>query len=197
LWGAMGERECGLIHAKWPEPEARVDDLAKSEVEWLTKLVAEIRSVRTELNVPPSAIMVAEARDANEFTRTRIARHYETIRRMARTHIPIDRNTQSQRPAFLLDDGDYMVAIGTVQVIVAGTTYSINLNGVIDLTAERLRLTNAITATTKERDALVGRLNNPAFVEKAKPEAVEKARADHAEKSAEVDRLQAALARLG
>ncbi|MEY4870642.1 MAG: hypothetical protein RIS11_1836, partial [Pseudomonadota bacterium] len=39
--------------------------------------------------------------------------------------------------------------------------------------------------------------SNPAFVEKAKPEAVEKARADHAEKSAEVERLGAALARLG
>jgi valyl-tRNA synthetase len=34
-------------------------------------------------------------------------------------------------------------------------------------------------------------------VERAKPEAVEKARADHAHHSAEAERLTAALARLG
>jgi valyl-tRNA synthetase len=40
-------------------------------------------------------------------------------------------------------------------------------------------------------------LSNAAFVEKAKPEAVEKARADYAEKAAEAERLTAALKRLG
>ncbi len=67
----------------------------------------------------------------------------------------------------------------------------------IDLDAERARLTKAIAAAEKERDGLAGRLNNPSFVERAKPEAVEKARADHAEKAAEAERLAAALARLG
>ena len=71
------------------------------------------------------------------------------------------------------------------------------LEGVIDLDAERTRLTKAIEAAAKERDSLAGRLDNPSFVERAKPEAVEKARADHAEKSAEAERLSAALARLG
>ena len=63
--------------------------------------------------------------------------------------------------------------------------------------AERARLTKAIAAAEKERDSLNARLSNPAFAEKAKPEAVEKARADHAEKSAEAARLGAALGRLG
>ena len=67
----------------------------------------------------------------------------------------------------------------------------------IDLHAERARITKAIEAIAKERDSLAVRLNNPAFVERAKPEAVEKARADHAEKAAEAERLAAALARLG
>ncbi|MFM2020476.1 MAG: hypothetical protein RJB02_184, partial [Pseudomonadota bacterium] len=71
------------------------------------------------------------------------------------------------------------------------------LEGIVDLDAERARITKAIEAVAKEAKALEGRLSNPAFVEKAKPEAVEKARADHAEKSAEVERLGAALARLG
>jgi len=73
----------------------------------------------------------------------------------------------------------------------------IPLEGIIDLDAERARLAKAIAAAEKERDSLNARLSNPAFTEKAKPEAVEKARADHAEKSAEAARLSAALGRLG
>ena len=71
------------------------------------------------------------------------------------------------------------------------------LEGVIDLTAEKARLTKALEASTKEAKSLEGRLSNPAFVEKAKPEAVDKARADHAAHAAEAERLAAALARLG
>ena len=67
----------------------------------------------------------------------------------------------------------------------------------IDLEAERSRLTKAVQAAEKERDSLAGRLSNPSFVDRAKPEAVEKARADHAEKASDAERYAAALARLG
>ena len=67
----------------------------------------------------------------------------------------------------------------------------------IDLDAEKARLSKALAAVEKERDALAGRLGNASFVERAKPEAVEKAMADHADKAADAARLAAALARLG
>jgi valyl-tRNA synthetase len=67
----------------------------------------------------------------------------------------------------------------------------------IDVAAEKARLAKALAASEKERDSLDKRLSNPAFVEKAKPEAIDKARADHAHHSAEATRLAAALARLG
>jgi valyl-tRNA synthetase len=68
---------------------------------------------------------------------------------------------------------------------------------VIDLDAEKARLRKAVAGAEKERDALAGRLGNAAFVEKAKPEAVAQAREDHAARSAEAERLKAALERLG
>jgi len=83
------------------------------------------------------------------------------------------------------------------QIVVGDDTIVFALDGVIDLDAERSRISKAIEAATKERDALAGRLSNAAFVEKAKPDAVDKARADHAEKTAEAERLTAALKRLG
>ena len=69
--------------------------------------------------------------------------------------------------------------------------------GAIDIDAEKARLTKALEGVTKEAKSLEGRLGNANFVERAKPEAVEKARTDLAAKSAEAERLEAALDRLG
>ena len=71
------------------------------------------------------------------------------------------------------------------------------LEGVIDVATEKARLEKALATAQKEAKSLDGRLSNAAFVEKAKPEAIDKARADHAHHSAEAARLAAALERLG
>jgi valyl-tRNA synthetase len=86
---------------------------------------------------------------------------------------------------------------GEVQLPVEGLLATLNVFGVIDLAAERARLVKAAEQAEKEAAALAGRLNNPGFVERAKPEAVEKAREDFAARSTEAERLRAALARLG
>jgi valyl-tRNA synthetase len=85
----------------------------------------------------------------------------------------------------------------SAQIVVGGTTIAFPLGEAIDLDAEKARLSKAADAAEKERDSLAGRLSNANFVERAKPEAVEKARADHAERAAEAERLRAALERLG
>jgi valyl-tRNA synthetase len=84
-----------------------------------------------------------------------------------------------------------------MQVIAGGDVFVIPLEGIIDITAEKTRLEKALAASEKEARSLGGRLSNPAFAEKAKPEAVDKARADLAHHQGEVERLTAALARLG
>ena len=84
-----------------------------------------------------------------------------------------------------------------MQVTAGNDVFVVPLEGVIDIEAEKARLAKARDAAAKEARSLEGRLGNPSFVAKAKPEAVEKARADHAHHAAEVERLEAALARLG
>lgn len=179
LWHALAPRDHDLIVAHWPMADARaIDPAAAQEIDWLIRLVSEVRSSRTELNVPPGARLPYAVADANDETQARLQRNAATIARLAR-----------------IDPGE--VSGGTAQVVVDEATFRLALGDVIDLAAERTRLAKAIAAAEKERDGLAGRLNNPSFVERAKPEAVEKARADHAEKSAEAQRLAAALARLG
>lgn len=186
LWHALSDpahpRVNDLIVARWPMADARaIDPAARAEVDWLIRLVSEIRAARTELNVPPGARLPLHVRDASAETVERLARQGAVLARLARVDA-----VAGDAPAG-----------GALQIVVDEATFVLPLGEVIDLDAERARLTKAIAATEKERDALAGRLGNASFVERAKPEAVEKARADHADKMAEAARLHAALGRLG
>ncbi|WP_417619316.1 valine--tRNA ligase [Parasphingorhabdus sp.] len=186
LWHAMaaenGGREYDLIVAKWPEPKAAVDAQAKAEIDWLIKLVSEVRSTKVELNIAPGTKMTAHVRDGDDDLLAKIARQNAALDRVGRLE------TISFDPA---PEG------ASAQIVVDGATYVLPLAGAIDVDAEKGRLNKALEAAQKEAKSLSGRLGNPNFVEKAKPEAVEKARADLADKEAEAERLQAAIDRLG
>ncbi len=183
LWGAMGARaDYPLITARWPMADARaLDPEAGTEIDWLVRLVSGIRTARSELNVPPGAKLPLHVRGADAGTAARLARHRAALARLARAEL-----AESEVPAG-----------GAAQIVVDEAVYILPLEGVIDITAEKARLLKAAEAAEKERDALARRLENPDFVARAKPEAVEKARADHAEKAAEAEKYRAALARLG
>jgi valyl-tRNA synthetase len=182
LWHALGERPYDIIHAKWPEPSATVDADAVREIDWVIDTISKTRSFKAELNIPPGTRLTANIADPQPSTIAIIERQAAALSRLGRidsfAFAPVETNN-------------------IAQIVVGGDTVVYALDGIIDLDAERSRITKAIEAAAKERDALAGRLSNAAFVEKAKPEAVEKARADHAEKAAEAERLTAALARLG
>jgi len=182
LWHALGERPYDIIHAKWPEPSAMVDADAVREIDWVIDTISKTRSFKAELNIPPGTRLTANIADPQPSTIIIIERQAAALSRLGRidrfTYAPVETNN-------------------VAQIVVGGDTVVYALDGIIDLDAERSRITKAIEAAAKERDALAGRLSNAAFVEKAKPEAVEKARADHAEKASEAERLTAALARLG
>jgi valyl-tRNA synthetase len=182
LWASMGEREQPLIVAQWPTPGASVDADAKREVEWLIALVGNLRTAKNELGLAPGARLDAYLPEPSASTRAIIERNTGAIDRLARL------NAIRFEPA---------PAGAAMQIGAGDANIIVPLEGVIDIAAEKSRLEKALAVSQKEAKSLEGRLGNPSFVEKAKPEAVEKARADHAAHAAEAERLSAALARLG
>ncbi|MCW3847687.1 valine--tRNA ligase [Sphingomonas sp. LB-2] len=183
LWSKMGPRDRDLIVSNWPRVDAvSIDPAAAADINWLIRVIGEVRAAKNELGIAPGVMLTAYSRGANQETERRVNAFYTALRKLARVQ---DVHHQAAPEG------------GALQIVVDEATFVIPLGDVIDLEAEKARLTKAIAAAEKERDSLAGRLNNPSFVEKAKPEAVEKARADHAEKAAEAERLSAALARLG
>jgi valyl-tRNA synthetase len=182
LWEKLGTRDAALIVSAWPKPEASVDAEAQREVEWLIALIGNLRGAKVELGLAPGARLEAYLPEPSATTRGIIERNPGAIDRLARLSAihfaPAPTGAAMQ------------VGAGDASLIVP-------LEGLIDVAAEKARLAKAMAASQKERDSLDKRLSNPAFVEKAKPEAIDKARADHAHHAAEAERLAAALARLG
>jgi valyl-tRNA synthetase len=180
LWHKLAKRENDIILAQWVAADIETDVSASADIEWLIGLVSEVRSARTELNVPPGAKLSYSVEGAGAATLARLAANATAIERLAR-----------------ITPGSGDMSGGRLQLVHADATYALPLEGIIDLAAERSRLQKALAAAEKDRDGLANRLNSPGFAEKAKPEAVEKAREDHAARTAEASRLAAALSRLG
>jgi valyl-tRNA synthetase len=188
LWHAQGElngndrSEYPLITAKWPDPRAEVSKDATNAIDWVIDLTTNVRSAKNELGIPPGAKLAAFLPTASDIAVSTIERSSAAIERLARL-TPLTMGDAPDGPAMQITAGE--------------DVFIIPLEGVIDIAEEKARLEKALGASQKEAKSLEGRLGNANFVERAKPEAVEKAREDHAHHSAEAKRLEAALARLG
>lgn len=197
LWHAMGDRgDYPLITAKWPvvpegfDPRGQAlnpaDYLAMREIEAVQTTITSIRSMRATFSVPYKTKLfgIALGVTVSNNTIAHSVFRNEALRRLANVEVDVQFGRMSvSEPHVIIDGGVAPIAI--------------LVGDVFDLTEKRQELEKLLAGFEKERDSLAGRLNNPSFVERAKPEAVEKARADHADKAAEAERLSAALARLG
>jgi valyl-tRNA synthetase len=175
-----------LILADWPAPRTDLADAASSrEIEAVIDLITRVRTVRTEMNVPPGAkIAVAVQVDETGAFKALIDTTevlQPVIARLAR----IDRvDTVASFPR------------GTVQIPVGDATLGLLLADVIDFDAEKTRLRKEIEKASKEMASLDGRLNNPGFVAKAPEAVVEEQRERREEMAQLVGTLNEAIARL-
>jgi valyl-tRNA synthetase len=181
LWQRLGG-DGKLMLAEWPEAkDLPVDDAAVGEVDWVVRLIREVRAARAEMNVPAASRIELLLLEAGEASRTRLATHMEAILRLAR-----------------LSEAKLAAAApkGSVQIVLDGAVAALPLAGVIDLEKERARLARERDKASGEATKIAQRLANPGFVEKAAEEVVEEARERLAELTATAERLDAALTRL-
>ena len=174
--------EATLIGAAWPDlPDGFIDAAAEGEIGWLVDLVTEIRQLKAEMNVPQGARPGLSFIAPDAATADRIARHRELILTLGRVS---DLSTVEA------------AASGAVTFVSGGATAALSLAGIIDLSAERARLTKEITAFEDDAAHVNRKLGNPNFVSRAAPEVVDEQRQKLAEAEAGKAKLQAALARL-
>jgi valyl-tRNA synthetase len=184
LWAKLapeGEgRESLLILAPWPKQQGLENAEADAEIGWLIRLISEVRSVRSEMNVPAGAKVPLVISGASDGTTARAKRHEETILRHAR----IDAMSFDKVPA------------GAVQIVLDEATLALPLAGIIDVAAESKRLKREIDKVGSEIRQLDAKLANEKFVARAPEHVVEEQRERKADAEATAARLEQALKRL-
>ena len=182
LWEQLGG-EGRLINTAWPAfDESHLDTDAEAEIGWVIRLVTEIRSIRSEMNVPPGAKIDLLIKDADASMADRLSRNQEVIQRLARLS------------SVAAIDGE--LPSGTVQGVVDGATIALPIADVVDLSQERSRLGKDIEKLDKEIGKLSGKLANENFLSRAPEAVVEENRDRLAEEKQKRDKLSQALRRL-
>ena len=184
LWGALStSRDSDLILATWPiyNPE-NVDDAASQEMQWLITLISDIRTARSEMNVPAGAKIDMLVSGATSNTENAINSQLELLKRLARLE---NVNTLAGE-----------TPNGAISVVVGKATYYLPLAGVIDIDAEKARLNKALEKLEKEIKSVSGRLNNENFVSKAPPQVIAENKKGLEEAEQKAVKIKEALERL-
>ncbi len=182
LWQQTAMRERMLIDESWPNYKGLGDTSADAEMNWVIRLISEVRSVRAEMNINAGAKIPCVLVGAGQDARRRAKSWEAEIMRLARLS---SLGFEDQVPK------------ASAQMVLDEATIALPLEGVIDFASEKVRLSKEKDKNTKDIAVIDGRLNNTAFVAKAPPEVLEESRELRAELEARRAKLDEALGRLG
>jgi valyl-tRNA synthetase len=161
LFAGLAERGgTMLVRSAWPDGAALPGDAAaKAEVDWVIALIAGVRAVRAELNVPVAAKLPITLHGGDATVAARVDAWREAVLRLARgADITVS---------------DAPVPKGAAQVPLARAVAALPVADVIDLAVERARLAKALAAAEADISKVRARLDNPNFRAKASAEAIE------------------------
>ncbi len=178
----MTPRESVLALAPWPALEGIPYPAAEAEIGFVVELISEIRSVRSEMNVPAGAQVPLVLVGADSSVQARVETWAEIIKRLARLS---DISFAAEAPG------------QAAQMIVRGTLAALPLEGIIDFAAEKVRLAKEIEKLQGEAKKIEAKLGNADFVARAPEDVVEENRERLAEAFSRIEKLGAALQRLG
>ncbi|MEM9010231.1 MAG: valine--tRNA ligase [Pseudomonadota bacterium] len=183
LWGQITARERMLIVTDWPSyrAEALADQAADAEIDWVIRLIEEVRSVRTQMGVAPGARLTLLVTETSETARGRLTRSEALIQRLAM----LERIDLVETPP-----------PGAVALPLDGATAHLPIADVIDIGQERARLEKARAKVEKEIGGLGAKLANPKFIANAPEDVVAENRDRLAAAEGEAAKLAAALDRL-
>ena len=170
-----------LIGAAWPQPVAV--EAEQADLSLVIDLISEIRTIRSEMNVPLNAKPVLEIKGADSHQKQLIQQMKSAVLRLARV----------EAVGFDSQDG---FDKGTARTSLAGLDIGLPLAGILDFEAERARLNKEIKACEAEAGKLNGKLSNQGFLAKAPEAVVDENKRRLQEEETRLAGLQAALSRL-
>lgn len=167
---------------RWPDLSALKNEAAEAEIGFVVDLISDIRSVRSEVNVPAGTQAPLVLVGASDVTRRSVEAWAPMIQRLARiSEISFETAAPAQ----------------SAQIIVRGEVAALPLAGLIDLEVEKARLTKELGKLDQDIAAVDRKLGNPDFMARAPEEIVEENRERKAAAEARMAKISEALERLG
>ena len=185
IWQRLPHSGESIMIAPFPQAREGADDEeARAEMATLINVITRIRNIRSEFNVPNSSRIAVHLSSDDAGARALIQSNLDYIERLARVHVVSSGESIPQ-----LDNA--------ARDIVSGIEIAVPLEGLIDVTKERERLSREVNRKENEASGLATRLQNESFVDKAPAEVVEQARLRHSELLVDIEKLRSTLRSLG
>ncbi|HOD60205.1 MAG TPA: class I tRNA ligase family protein, partial [Candidatus Syntrophosphaera sp.] len=153
--------EDALIIAAFPScDEKMIDPEIADDMSFMQEAITAVRNLRKELNLNPGIPISLVIRVAEERQKDLIERYTTYFKRLAKVD-NIEVGLQLPKPK------------ASIAAVVRNLEIFLPLKGIIDLEAEKARLSKQIEKLEKEVQVIKKKLDNPHFLANAKPEIVE------------------------
>ena len=164
LWQNLGDyfaqdsRKKSILTAPWPESDdSKIDTVAIKEMGVLQELVTAIRTVRSEMGVPPGKMITAFVKAPSAEYKKFLENNSQYVKTLAKIE--------------KLETGDgFEKPKQSAAAVAAGYEIIIPLAGIIDMDKELKRLQKDLAAAQAEQERCENKFENEDFVKRA-PEA--------------------------
>jgi valyl-tRNA synthetase len=182
LWQSIPHNGESIVIAPYPEMESDPrDEKSESEMEIVQDIITKVRNIRSEMNV-----------DSKQTVTLRIAAHPRMQALLQESDEYIRKLAQVSEVTIGAISGDKMSA----QAVAAGCAIEVPLAGVIDLGAERMRLTKLLEKAIKDKALIENQLSKSDFRERAPQEVVQEKNRLRLELDDQIVKLTAGIDRL-
>lgn len=157
-----GENGESIMLSAYPQVNtAFLSDTIEEELEWLKAMIQALRTIRSEMSIPPSKLIPLKIRNISPALRER-AEKYKTLLQSLSKIAQIEYLAESDKVPLCAT-----AVLGDIELLIP-------MADLIDKQAELARLNKELAKLDKDINLAEGKLGNPAFADKAPAEVIEK-----------------------
>jgi valyl-tRNA synthetase len=183
IWQVLGEEPESVCRAAYPAAGGR-DEVAEREMQSLQEVIAGVRTIRADLNVPAKAKLTAMLNVSAASLSEMLNANLGALTALTGTE------------DWSIGEG-LEAAEGAARKVLACGELFVDVADMIDVAAETARLHAELASVSKDLAQVMGKLTNEQFLKRAPADVVEKEQHKRDEFTQKKERLDANLASLG
>jgi valyl-tRNA synthetase len=162
----------------YPTADAKqIDNAAVAETDWLMAVILGVRRIRGEMNIPPGKPLPVLLQNGTDTDKTYVSYNLVYLQKLARLESISWLASNETAPESAI------AMVGDMQILIP-------MAGLIDKEAELTRLDKEIQRIKIDLPRVEGKLNNPAFVNKAPTDVIDKEQTKLAEMRSMLNNLE-------